>query len=119
MQKNKADKTGKNRRPGSFNSMVYAALGKIPRGKVTTYSEIAKAIGRPKAFRQVGNACNANPDAPKVPCHRVVKSNGEIGGYAKGKKAKVLLLKAEGIEVIDGKIMGFEGKIFKFTDRKK
>ncbi|MDO8625012.1 MAG: MGMT family protein [Candidatus Diapherotrites archaeon] len=93
-----------------FNQKVYRALSKIPRGRVTTYAQIAKAIGHPKAYRAVGGACNKNPNAPAVPCHRVVKSDGSLGGYAHGKRRKIALLKKEGIAVQDGKVVDFEEK---------
>ena len=98
----------------NFNEKVWSALKEIPRGKITTYKEIAKRVGSKKAFRAVGNACNKNPHSPKVPCHRVVSSNGSIGGYAHGLRAKKKLLAKEGIEIVDGKIFDFEGKLFKF-----
>ena len=87
----------------SFNERCYQALKKVPRGKVTTYREIAKTL-KSKAYRAVGNAMKKNPYAPKVPCHRVVKSDGSIGGFASGTKKKVQLLKKEGIEIKKGKI---------------
>jgi len=98
----------------SFNEKVWIALKKIPKGKVSTYKEIAKAIGKPKAFRAVGNTCNKNPFAPRVPCHRVIKSDGCLGGFALGKKKKKNLLKKERIEIKKGKIVEFEKKLFRF-----
>jgi len=64
-----------------FNKKVWAALQLIPRGKVAIYKEIAKYLEKPKAARAVGNACGKNPDAPRAPCHRVVRSDGRLGGY--------------------------------------
>jgi len=87
----------------SFSERCYKLLKKVPKGKVTTYKELAKAL-KTKAYRAVGNAMNKNPFAPKVPCHRVVKSNGEPGGFASGTKKKIQLLKKEGIEIKQGKI---------------
>ncbi|HKZ50014.1 MAG TPA: MGMT family protein [Candidatus Nanoarchaeia archaeon] len=88
-----------------FADYVYKTLkGKVPRGKVATYSTLAKAIGKPNAARAVGNALNRNPHAPIVPCHRVVKSSGEIGGFASGIGKKVTLLRKEGVEVIANKV---------------
>ncbi len=87
----------------SFNERCYKILRKVPKGKVTTYKEIAKALNS-KAYRAVGNAMNKNPYAPEVPCHRVIKSNGEIGGFASGTKNKVKLLKKEGIGIKRNKI---------------
>lgn len=79
-----------------FEKAVLLATLKIPRGETRTYSQIARAIGKPKAARAVGNALNKNPFAPQVPCHRVVSKNG-IGGYAKGTKKKKEMLKSEGV----------------------
>lgn len=82
----------------SFQTKVYKELLKIPVGEVRTYKQIAVAIGKPKAARAVGNACNKNPFAPAVPCHRVVGSNGSLTGYAFGLdyKKQMLKLEAEG-----------------------
>lgn len=88
----------------SFNEKCYEVLKKVPRGKVTTYKEIAKAVGNKKSYRAVGNAMNKNPYAPKVPCHRVAKSNGEVGGFAHGTKKKIEMLKKEGVEIVDGRV---------------
>lgn len=88
-----------------FARSVYIETAKIPKGKVSTYSEIAEAIGQPGAARAVGNALNKNPFAPDVPCHRVVRSDGRIGGYAGGTDKKIGLLKKEGVQISsDGKI---------------
>lgn len=88
----------------SFKEKVYRAVEKIPRGKVTTYKAIARAIGNPLAVRAVGNALNKNPFAPKVPCHRVIKSDGSVGGFASGTRNKTKLLQKEGAVVKKGKI---------------
>lgn len=87
----------------SFNERCYSILKKVPNRKVTTYKELAKAM-KSKAYRAVGNAMNKNPYAPKVPCHRVVRSDGSIGGFASGPKKKISMLKKEGVEVIKGKV---------------
>ena len=87
----------------NFNERCYRILKKVPRGKVITYKEIARALNS-KAYRAVGNAMNKNPYAPHIPCHRVIKINGEVGGFASGTKKKIQMLKKEGIEVINGKI---------------
>jgi len=87
----------------NFNQKCYALLKKVPQGKVTTYKELARAL-RSKAYRAVGNAMNKNPHAPQVPCHRVVKSSGEIGGFASGTNKKIKLLKQEGIKIKNNKI---------------
>ena len=94
-----------------FNKKVWATLKLIPRGRVTTYKEIAKYLGKPKAARAVGNACGKNPDAPKAPCHRVVRSDGGLGGYASGKVKKIKLLKQEKVNIKGDKIINFS-KIF-------
>ena len=82
-----------------FQLKVWNYLKKIPRGKVKTYSEVAKAIGRPLAVRAVANAIGKNPLAPQIPCHRVVRSDGSLGGYSGkgGIKTKRFMLKKEGI----------------------
>ncbi len=98
----------------SFNERCYQLLMKIPRGKVTTYKEIAKKL-KTKAYRAVGNAMNKNPNSPKVPCHRVINSNGNLGGYAFGLKNKIQILKKEGIEIKDNKI-DLDKYLFKCQD---
>ena len=86
-------------------------------GKVVTYQELARALENPKACRAVGNAMHKNPYAPAVPCHRVVKSDGSLGGFADGFKKKSELLAKEGIEIIDGKI-DLKKFGFKFGEKK-
>lgn len=97
----------------SFSEQVWELTKKIPKGKVSTYRIIANKLNT-KAYRAVGNALNKNPYAPKVPCHRIVCSNGNIGGFAKGVKRKIQLLKKEGIEVKNNKIVDFKNKLFSF-----
>ena len=82
-----------------FQLKVWNYLKKIPRGKVKTYSEVAKSIGKPLAVRAVANAIGKNPLAPLIPCHRVIRSDGSLGGYSGkgGIKTKRLLLKKEGV----------------------
>ena len=84
-----------------FQISVWRYLKKIPRGSVRTYSQVAKGIGKPLAVRAVANAIGKNPYAPRIPCHRVIKSDGSLGGYSGkgGIKTKKLLLKKEGITV--------------------
>ena len=74
---------------------------KIPKGTVKTYSQVAKGIGKPLAARAVANAIGKNPYAPRIPCHRVIRSDGSLGGYygKGGIKTKKMLLKKEGITV--------------------
>lgn len=82
-----------------FQKQVWFALTKIPKGSVVTYAELARQIGKPRAFRAVANAVGANPCAPEIPCHRVVRTDGSLGGYSGrgGVKTKRALLKAEGV----------------------
>ena len=87
----------------SFTDKVYKITSKIPKGKVSTYKEIARALNS-KAYRAVGTAMNKNPHWPKVACHRVINSNGHVGGFASGTKKKIQLLRKEGIEINKGKI---------------
>ncbi|RMD46167.1 MGMT family protein [Candidatus Pacearchaeota archaeon] len=98
----------------SFSSKAYSVLKKVPKGKVTTYKEIALAL-KTKAYRAVGRAMNKNKNAPKIPCHRVVKSNGEVGGYILGTKTKENLLRKEGIKIKNGKVSNFKEVLFKFN----
>ena len=81
-----------------FQLKVWAYLRKIPRGSVRTYSQVAKAIGKPLAVRAVANAIAKNPYPPQIPCHRVIRSNGSLGGYSGpgGIRTKIKLLKKEG-----------------------
>ena len=80
-----------------FQIKVWNYLKKIPKGEVRTYLQVAKAIGYPKASRAVANACGKNPYAPIIPCHRVIRSDGGLGGYSGigGIKKKLELLKSE------------------------
>ncbi len=87
----------------AFNECCYEVLKSVPKGKVTTYKAIANELGT-KAYRAVGNAMNKNPYAPKIPCHRVVKSNGQVGQFAKGTPKKISMLKSEGVEIKNKKI---------------
>ena len=87
----------------SFTERCYAILRKVPKGRVTTYQELAHALNC-KAYRAVGNDMNKNPYAPQVPCHRVINSDGRLGGFASGVKNKIEMLKKEGVEIVNGKI---------------
>jgi AraC family transcriptional regulator of adaptative response/methylated-DNA-[protein]-cysteine methyltransferase len=78
-----------------FQSRVWSALSQIPRGEVRTYSELAAAVGSPKATRAVAHACARNPVAVVVPCHRVVRRDGGLGGYRWGLERKKRLLGVE------------------------
>ena len=102
----------KNKAP--FNERCYAILRKVPKGKVTTYKEIARKL-KSKAYRAVGNAMNKNPYAPKVPCHRVVKSDGKVGGFASGVRKKIEMLRKEGIEIDkNNRIVNMKKYLYKF-----
>lgn len=97
---------------------TYSLLKKVPKGKVTTYKELAKAANT-KAYRAIGQIMKKNPNAPEVPCHRVVSSNGTLGGYM-GKttgetlQKKIALLKKEGVEVKDNKVLNFNNILYRF-----
>jgi methylated-DNA-[protein]-cysteine S-methyltransferase len=91
----------------SFTEKCYQLVARIPHGKVTTYKLIANALGS-NAYRAVGTAMKNNPDAPKVPCHRVIATNGALGGYAYGAQKKAALLRAEGIVIKNGHICNLE-----------
>lgn len=79
----------------TFKEKVYNIVKKIPKGKVLTYKEIAEKIGNPKSYRAVGNVLNRNNDK-SIPCHRVIRSDGKIGGYNRGILIKKQMLKKEG-----------------------
>ena len=95
----------------AFDEKVYALCRRVRRGKVTTYGAIARAMNS-QAYRAVGAALGRNPYAPKVPCHRVVGSDGRLTGFAGGLKKKRQMLEAEGVKVVDGRVdlkrYGFE-----------
>ena len=79
----------------SFTEKVYKVVRKIPKGKVLTYKQVAKKAGSPLASRAVGNVLNKNYNL-RIPCHRVIRSDGKLGGYNRGKKAKREILRKEG-----------------------
>ena len=87
----------------SFNEKVWTVCVNVPRGKVTTYAAIARKLGT-TAYRAVGNALNKNPYAPKVPCHRVVGSDGSLTGFAGGIPKKKHLLQNEGVAFARGRV---------------
>ncbi len=98
-----------------FAEKVWAECRKIPRGKVTTYKEIAHSLNS-MAYRAVGRALRANPDAPKTPCHRVVASDGSLGGYAgeMNSDKKKALLRKEGILIRGNRIQDLSHVLFRF-----
>lgn len=96
-----------------FQEKVWKLMEKIPKGKVTSYSAIAKKLNS-KAYRAVGNACHRNPYAPRVPCHRVIRSDGNIGGFASGVENKIKVLEKEGIKIKNGKVLNLEKVLYYF-----
>ena len=98
----------------TFNEKVYSILRKVPKGKVITYKDLAEKL-HTKAYRAVGQAMRCNPYAPEIPCHRVVNSSGNIGGFmgsinpnSKDIKKKIKMLRKEGIKVKDNRIVDFD-----------
>ena len=90
----------------SFKERVYKIVSQIPKGRVLSYAEVARRAGSPRAARAVGNLMNLNPfPKEKVLCHRVVRSDGSVGGYATGTKNKIALLKKEGVRIENGKVI--------------
>ena len=92
----------------TFADRVYEQLKKVPKGKVTTYKNLAEQLGS-KAYRAVGSALKNNPYAPVVPCHRVVRTDGKVGGFMgkiSGEEVakKIVLLRNEGVEILGGKV---------------
>ena len=104
--------------PTLFQNKVYNLLKQIPKGKITTYKILANKLNI-KAYRAVGNALRNNPNAPLVPCHRVIKSNGEIGGFMgstnqKKVNKKINLLKKEGIKIKNNQIIEYKKLMWNF-----
>ena len=93
---------------------VYRKLLQVPKGKVTTYRELSNAVGLKNGQRVIGMIMKKNPFPVIVPCHRVVKSDGKIGGYAYGKNVKSKMLTNEGIKIKDGEIIDFDKAKFYF-----
>ena len=93
---------------------VYKKLLEVPRGRVTTYGELAKAVGLKNGQRAIGMIMKKNPFPIIVPCHRVVKSNGKIGGYVYGERVKSQILAREGIKIKAGRIIDFDKEKFYF-----
>ena len=97
----------------NFNQQCYELLSKIPEGKISTYKEIAKALNT-KAYRAVGKAMAKNPNIINTPCHRIIRSNGSVGGYVLGVNKKISLLKKEGITINRGKVVDYKLIIYSF-----
>lgn len=92
---------------------MQALLRRIPTGKITTYRELAHALGT-RGYRFVGQLLHTNPDGDTYPCYKVVCSDGRLGGYAEGQAEKIRRLKADGIVVKDGKVVNFKGVLYRF-----
>jgi O-6-methylguanine DNA methyltransferase len=109
------------RRGTPFQRSVWKAIAMIPRGKVSSYGEIARYLGKARAVRAVGSAVGKNPYAPKIPCHRVVRADGRIGQYSGGEgiRSKIELLAGEGVRVERGRIIDFESVFFRFPKREE
>jgi methylated-DNA-[protein]-cysteine S-methyltransferase len=86
----------------------------VPKGQITTYGELAKAVGLKNGQRAVGKIMNKNPYPVIIPCHRVVMSTGKIGGYAYGEHIKMKMLTDEGVKIHNGKITDFKKSVFRF-----
>ena len=93
---------------------VYKKLLQVPKGKVTTYGDLAKAVGLQNGQRLIGQIMNRNPFPVIVPCHRVIKSDGNVGGYFYGDAVKTKMLSDEGVTIKDGKVQDLEKSIFRF-----
>jgi methylated-DNA-[protein]-cysteine S-methyltransferase len=98
----------------NLEEKVYKKLLNVPKGQITTYGDLANAVGLKNGQRLIGKIMYKNPYPVLVPCHRVVMSTGKIGGYAYGKHVKMKLLSYEGVEIINGKIKSFDKKLFRF-----
>jgi len=101
------------------NEDVYTLLTEIPPGKVSTYGDIARALGRPKASRLIGSIIANNPNPISVPCHRVIKSNGEIGGFMYGQQKKREILEKEGIIFQGTFVKNFEESRFTLEKQRR
>ena len=98
----------------NLEQKIYKKLLEVPKGQITTYGELAKAVGLKNGQRSVGKIMNKNPYPVIIPCHRVVMSTGKIGGYAYGENIKTKMLSDEGIEIKNGKIMNLENSVYRF-----
>ena len=98
----------------NLDKKIYKKLLEVPKGKITTYGELAKAVGLKNGQRAVGKIMSKNPYPVIIPCHRVVKSDGKVGGYAYGEEIKSDMLTREGIVIKNGKILDLENTIYRF-----
>ena len=98
----------------NLDKKIYKKLSEVPKGKITTYGELAKAVGMKNGQRAVGRIMNKNPYPVIIPCHRVIMSDGKVGGYAYGQEIKSTMLTKEGIKIKNGKILDLEDRLYKF-----
>lgn len=98
----------------NLEQKIFKKLLQVPKGQITTYGELSKSVGLKNGQRVVGRIMNKNPYPVIIPCHRVVKSDGKVGGYAYGEEIKISMLKKEGIKIKDGKILDWENTIYRF-----
>ena len=98
----------------NLDKKIYKKLLEVPEGKITTYGELAKAVGLKNGQRAVGKIMNKNPYPVIIPCHRVVRSDGKVGGYGYGQDVKINMLTKEGIKIKDDKILNWENTVYRF-----
>jgi len=98
----------------NLQQKIYKKLLEVPKGQITTYGELAKAVGLKNGQREVGKKMIKNPYPVIIPLHRVVMSTGKIGGSAYGEPVKTKMLKAEGIKIQNGKLIELENKLDRF-----
>ena len=94
---------------------IYRMLMEVPPGQVTTYGDLARAVGLKNGQRIVGRVMNKNPYPVIVPCHRVVMSTGRVGGYAYGEHVKAKMLNDEGVQISDGRVRDLGGRLYRFS----
>ena len=102
------------RQLGELEQKVYGMLARVPRGKITTYSELARAAGLKNGQRAVGRIMSKNPYPSIIPCHRVVRSTGDVGGYAYGTEVKEEMLSREGVALGGGRISDMDSVMHRF-----
>ncbi|MBT8242765.1 MAG: MGMT family protein [Nitrosopumilus sp.] len=98
----------------TLEKKIYKKLAEVPKGQITTYGELAKAVGLKNGQRAVGRIMNKNPYPVIIPCHRVVMSTGKLGGFDYGPDVKTKMLTDEGVKIQGGKIVDFENKLYRF-----
>jgi len=98
----------------NLQQKIYKRLLEVPKGQITTYGALAKAVGLKNGQRVVGQIMNKNPYPVIIPCHRVVMSTGKIGGYAYGEHVKTKMLNDEGIQIKNGRIVNLKNILYRF-----